>query len=312
MLSSNPIAHGMPNDRDANSRSGSIGRELLVSITRKAAAASDATAYPATTARSPKPRGPPSIVAAASEVRRTTAASCPGRSTPRPVDRVVSGAHRIVSRTPTSPIGALMKKIARQPSVEVSSPPTSGPAESATLAPAAHRPTARARSRGSGWVWVSRLSEHGTSTAAPAPCRARAATSTGRLGASPHSADAAVNTTKPAVKTRLAPTRSPSAPAERISAANASVYALTIHCTALTPPPSAAPIDLPATLTTLTSSCTTPKPRLVATRVHRRARRLLSLPPIDVIARIMTAMPTILDDNPFEPGRSDTRVPWNP
>ena len=48
------------------------------------------------------------------------------------------------------PIGALMKKIARHPSVSVSTPPTSGPADNAALAPTAHRPIARLRSRASG------------------------------------------------------------------------------------------------------------------------------------------------------------------
>ena len=70
---------------------------------------------------------------------------------------------------------------------------------------------------------------------------------------------------------RLAPIRSPSAPAVRMNAANVTVYALTISCSALTPPPIEAPIDLTATLTTLTSSWTTQKPRLNATSVSRRA-----------------------------------------
>ncbi len=47
-------------------------------------------------------------------------------------------------------MGALMKKIDRQPSDAISSPPISGPADSATLAPAAHNPTARARAWRSG------------------------------------------------------------------------------------------------------------------------------------------------------------------
>src|ERR1700691_1836363 len=93
------------------------------------------------------------------------------------------------------------------------------------------------------------------------------------LGASPQAAEASVNTTKPVMNTRLAPARSLSAPAVRISAANATVYALTTHCSELTPPPSDSPIGLIATFTTLTSSCTTAKPRLVASSVQRRAAR---------------------------------------
>jgi hypothetical protein len=54
--------------------------------------------------------------------------------------------------------------------------------------------------------------------------------------------------------------------------ANMIVYALTIHCRAATPPPSASPIGLIATLTTLTSNWTTPKPRLIATTVRNALR----------------------------------------
>jgi hypothetical protein len=43
-----------------------------------------------------------------------------------------------------------MKKIHRQPSASISRPPTSGPADSATLAHAAQIPTARPRSVASG------------------------------------------------------------------------------------------------------------------------------------------------------------------
>jgi hypothetical protein len=42
-------------------------------------------------------------------------------------------------------------------------------------------------------------------------------------GARPHAIDAATKTAKPAHSTRLAPNRSPNAPAARISAANISV-----------------------------------------------------------------------------------------
>jgi hypothetical protein len=56
------------------------------------------------------------------------------------------------------------------------------------------------------------------------PCTARAAISTSRSGA-----EASVNIAKPATDTRFAPIRSPSAPAVRISLANASVEALTTH-----------------------------------------------------------------------------------
>jgi hypothetical protein len=113
-----------------------------------------------------------------------------------------------------------MKKIARHPSVAISAPPTTGPPDSPIDAPAAHMPTARARSRGSWKAWLSRINEHGTSTAAPSPCNARAPIRTPSDGASPQSADAAVNSANPPTTTRRAPTRSPNAPADRMNAAN--------------------------------------------------------------------------------------------
>ncbi len=121
-------------------------------------------------------------------------------------------------------------------------------------------------------MWFSRLSDDGTRRAAPIPWIARAVTRTAKLGAKPQAIDASVNSTNPPTNIRLAPIRSPSAPAVRMKAANVTVYALTTSWSELTPSPSDAPIDLTATLTTLTSSWTTQKPRLVAISVRRRAR----------------------------------------
>jgi hypothetical protein len=95
----------------------------------------------------------------------------------------------------------------------VSSPPTTGPAARAMADTPDHSPMAWTRSRGSGKAAVSRASEPGSSAAAPTACRARAVTRAGRLGASPHRAEAAVNTTRPVRNTRRRPNRSPSDPA---------------------------------------------------------------------------------------------------
>ena len=53
--------------------------------------------------------------------------------------------------------------------------------------------------------------------AAPRPCAARAAISSGSVGAMPHSTDAAVNKTMPASSSRRRPAMSPSRPAPTIS-----------------------------------------------------------------------------------------------
>jgi hypothetical protein len=65
-----------------------------------------------------------------------------------------------------------------------------------------------------------RLSEAGVSIAPPIACSTRAATSIGTETDTPHSADAATNTTTPIMNSRLRPTRSASRPAGTNAAAN--------------------------------------------------------------------------------------------
>ena len=98
-----------------------------------------------------------------------------------------------------------------------------GPPDRAALAPATNRPTARVRCRGSVNEWLSSASAQEPSSAAPSPCTARAAISMAMLVDRPQSTDAAVKTTNPVHSIRLAPNRSPSAPAVRISAASTRV-----------------------------------------------------------------------------------------
>jgi len=183
----------------ANRPGGSIGSRRRRSIATNAVPAAAATANPASTGALPSPWTPPSISDPASAASATIAVTCPGRSIDRPPDRGVSSAQRMVSAIPSSPSGALMKKIARQPSAAISAPPTSGPPDRAMLAPAAHRPIARPLRSGSGWAWRRSVSEQGTSTAAPMPCTARAAISAPMPGAAPHAIDASVNSVKPAM-----------------------------------------------------------------------------------------------------------------
>jgi hypothetical protein len=66
-------------------------------------------------------------------------------------------------------------------------------------------------------------SEDAPSAAAPAPCTARAAISSPMAGTRPQAAEARVNTANPAISRRLRPDLYPSAPADKISAANTSV-----------------------------------------------------------------------------------------
>ena len=106
-----------------------------------------------------------------------------------------------------------MKNASRHDTLSISQPPRNGPMAVATPPKPDHAPTARARS--SGWNTAERMARlPGTRRAAPTPCRARAAISTSTFGASPQSADAIVNPSRPMRNTRRRPKRSPSEPAE--------------------------------------------------------------------------------------------------
>ena len=74
---------------------------------------------------------------------------------------------------------------------------------------AVKRPSARTRSRGSLNIVVSSAREDGAASAAPTPCRARAASRKPPLGAKPPSSEARMNTPMPAMKVRRRPRRSP-------------------------------------------------------------------------------------------------------
>jgi hypothetical protein len=104
----------------------------------------------------------------------------------------------------------------------VSRPPSTGPAASAIADTPDHRPIACTRSRGSGKAAARIARVLGSSAAPPTACSARPPTSAGRLGASPHSAELPVNTTRPARNTRRRPKRSPSEPAVSSRLANTS------------------------------------------------------------------------------------------
>src|SRR5581483_1740469 len=115
----------------------------------------------------------------------------------------------------------------------------------------------------------------GVSNAPPTPWNARAKLSTIVDGASPQATDATVNQTTPMRKMRRRPYRSLSAPPMRRSAASVSRYAVTIHCSAPTPPCSSRPIVGSATLTTVLSIIASPEPSTVAA-ITQRPRALAS------------------------------------
>src|SRR5882757_10282029 len=109
----------------------------------------------------------------------------------------------------------------------------------------------------------------GVSSAPPIPCRIRAAISQPIDGASPHNNDASANQATPTTNTRRRPKRSPKAPANRISEANANRYPVSTHCSDATPACRDRPMCGTATLTMVPSSIAIPDAATVAARAIR-------------------------------------------
>ena len=80
--------------------------------------------------------------------------------------------------------------------------------------------------------------------------------------------DAIANQITPTTNTRRRPSRSPSEPLSRISAASGNMYALTIHCRPATSASNSSPIAGSATFTTVPSRNAIPDPRAVAASTH--------------------------------------------
>ena len=109
-----------------------------------------------------------------------------------------AGRWRALRAAPSAHTGRLTRKMLRHPSAASSAAPTIGPAAIDTPPAAVHTPTARARRAASlPNAWFRTASEAGTSSAAPAPCATRAATSCRAPGARPQAIEASVKSAKP-------------------------------------------------------------------------------------------------------------------
>ncbi len=192
---------------------GSIGsgdrRSTATNAASATAATTAATALPPITAYTPAPRAGAAVAAPAGSSR-------PGARSPR-------GTSRQVAKAAATTIGTLSQNTGRQPPAVTTAPPSTGPAASASADTPAQTPRARARSARPGWALVMTASVPGSSSAAPNPWPARAATSSGAVAASPHAADATPNSPKPVRTTRRWPTTSPSAPPVSRNAARTTV-----------------------------------------------------------------------------------------
>ncbi len=154
--------------------------------------------------------------------------AAPRKSGSRPCWSRLSRSSRRAGIRIGRPITRFTKNTAGQPSQLVRNPPRDGPVAAATAPVAVHNDVAVARCV-TGNSGNARLSDVGSSTAPAIACTTRAATSTPKLPASPHTTDAVTNSTTPTRNRRLRPSRSASRPAGTSAAANTMLYALRTH-----------------------------------------------------------------------------------
>ena len=127
------------------------------------------------------------------------------------------------------PMGRLTRKIARQLTPVVSTPPRIGPSAVEMPVTAPHAPKATPRSRP--WKVDARsASDVENSIAPPTPCSARDTISMTGSCATPQSSEPSVKITKPIEKIRRLPNLSAIDPDVSSNDASASAYASVTHC----------------------------------------------------------------------------------
>ena len=211
-------AASRPLRSNRRSRAGAAERS---STATNAASAATPIVKAATIAGAPQPSALPRTVPKTRATRPIVSSPSPSGSSGRlgPNDSATAG--RTAAKA-VRPSGTLTRKIQRQPSPSVSSPPTSGPTARASPMVAAHAPTAPAR-RGPGYAAAISGMAVASSSPPPIPCTPRARLSTSGASAAAHAPEASVKTASPAAKTRRRPTRSASAAPVMIRPAMASV-----------------------------------------------------------------------------------------
>ena len=117
------------------------------------------------------------------------------------------------------PIGTFTNITQRHETSSVSTPPATRPIAPPAAETVVNRPMARTRWGPSEKMVVRSASEDGAASAAPTPCRARAARSIQPSAAKPPTSELTVNTAMPSRKVRRRPSRSPArAPRSRSAA----------------------------------------------------------------------------------------------
>ena len=202
----NPVAAKL---RRRNRRRSAMGAAAMrSSYVTKPAKATAAVANRATIAALAQPSALPRISANINAVSATVIRAVPTQSARPPAGSRDSRSRATPPANAATPMGRLMKKMDRQPSVSVSTPPASGPMAVAPPIVAPKTPSARARAAPENSARSSGVPV-ANSTAPPTPCSARNNSSASAVGASAHASDPAVKMTRPTRNSRRRPSRSP-------------------------------------------------------------------------------------------------------
>ena len=195
------------------------------------------------------------IASTASESPEVTS-TAPSTSKLFAVASRLSASRKGVTASAPSAIGMLMKKIHSQLSRSVKMPPSRTPAAAPKPPTAPQTPSAMFRSRPSRNVVIRIERAAGEITAAPRPCTARAPMSEASLQASPATSEPAAKRTRPAMNTRLRPSRSAARPPSSRKPPKTSAYALITHCRSSCENPRSILIEGSATFTIAMSRMT--------------------------------------------------------
>jgi hypothetical protein len=204
-------ALGAENARERKNRIGSIGSRTRSSQATNAASSSAPAASAATTSTLPQPAMFPRTRPQTSPRTPPVTSARPRMSSPDSGPKL-SGIRASTNGTSSSPIGTLSQKIHCHAIPSVIAPPISGPLATASPVSAKKIPSADPR-RSGGNAALTSANASVVISAAPIPCRARAAISHPIAGATAQAAEASANRPTPAANIRLRPRRSPSAAA---------------------------------------------------------------------------------------------------
>src|SRR5919109_334221 len=300
--------------REANSPSSTSGLRWRRSIRTNTTRSSNPPPSNTSTDADPQPQVLDCISASTTAAKPGTSVASPAQSSRWPRSTCPGGRVHSTIAMVAAATGRFTQKTQRQSAYSVNSPPTSGPSDSASIDTPAYTPIAFPRSSG-GKVLITIAPVGGIISAAPAPWTARARRMASSSSARPQAADASAKSEIPTISTATLLNMSASRPPTATSAASASRYALTTHCSSVCVRSSSRWIDGSATLTTVASSIIIASVPVIAARISQRCllsagtKRTLSRSPSAVSYRRLASgyLPVPDDSRSRRPRAGDHR-----